>query len=92
MFLPETMYTADGDLYSFSKDIRHSALEKLAALAVQAPAVDEGSDIARLMEQCRRSNNDQPNGLHNGSLKSQSTSRVPMVRLADMLLINGNMS
>lgn len=86
------MCTADGNLYSFSKDIRHSALEKLAALAVQAPAVDEGSDIARLTEQCRRSNNDQPNGLHNGSLKSQSTtSRVPMVRLADMLLINGNM-
>ena len=55
-------------------------MEKLATLAVQAPAIDEESDIARLTEACQRSNEQQLNGSHNGILKSQTpTSRVPMV-------------
>lgn len=55
-------------------------MEKLATLAVQAPAIDEESDIARLTEACQRSNEQQLNGLHNGILKPQApTSRVPMV-------------
>lgn len=57
---------------------------KLAALAVQSPAVDEESEIARLTEQCERAAGGpgQPNGLQNGGLsKSQtSTAQVPMVR------------
>lgn len=57
-------------------------MKKLAALAVQSPAVDEESDIARLTEQCEHAaGQDQPNGGQNGASKSQtSTAQVPMVR------------
>ncbi|BCR87686.1 1-phosphatidylinositol 4-kinase STT4 [Aspergillus chevalieri] len=66
----------------FPTNIRHSALEKLANLAVQESAADEDSDITRLTEQCQRRSNEQPNGLQNRT----PTSRVPMgIRELDVL-------
>ncbi|KAE8349416.1 hypothetical protein BDV28DRAFT_141280 [Aspergillus coremiiformis] len=70
----------------FSANIRPSALEKLAALAVKAPETDETSDIARLSRQS-------PHWIShpidlNGILRSQApTSRVPMgIRELDVLI------
>ncbi|KAI9924157.1 hypothetical protein ASPWEDRAFT_26247 [Aspergillus wentii DTO 134E9] len=72
----------------FPGNIRHSALEKLAALAVQAPVCDEESDITRLTQHYQRSASHHSNGLLNGVLKNQApTSRVPMcTRELDVLL------
>lgn len=64
---------------SLSVGIRRSAFEKLAALAVQSPARDDGSELARLAQQSRSTR--QADGALNGVLKDHApTSRVPMVR------------
>ncbi|PLB54298.1 phosphatidylinositol 4-kinase [Aspergillus steynii IBT 23096] len=70
----------------FSADIRFSAFEKLATLAVQSPASDEESDIARLSRHYKQLVHCS-SGL-NGTLRSQApTSRVPMgIRELDVLV------
>ncbi|KKK21482.1 hypothetical protein ARAM_004631 [Aspergillus rambellii] len=62
----------------FNPNIRTSALEKLATLAVSTPEYDEESDIAQLTQQCQHLTK-HSDGLLNGILESQSpVSRVPM--------------
>lgn len=69
---------ANGQYQSLSGGIRGFAFQKLAALAVEAPA--NGSELARLAEQSRPSS--EPDGALNGVLKQQApTSQVPMVCL-----------
>lgn len=70
---------------SFPTNIRSSALEKLATLAVKTPAAsDNGSDIARLTRQYQEQSKYRANSLSNGILKHQaSTSQVPMVCIVD---------
>ncbi|KAF5857163.1 phosphatidylinositol-4- kinase [Aspergillus alliaceus] len=70
----------------FSANIRSSALEKLATLAVKAPESDEKSDIARLLRQSQYSTS-HPNDL-DGVLRNQApTSRIPMgIRELDVLI------
>ena len=64
---------------SLSVGIRSSAFEKLAALAVQSPVQDNGSELARLTQQSRLVR--LPEGTMNDNFKGQaSISRVPMVR------------
>ncbi|KAJ5193019.1 hypothetical protein N7449_009161 [Penicillium cf. viridicatum] len=67
-----------------SGGIRGFAFQKLAALAVEAPA--NGSELARLAEQSRPTS--EPDGALNGILKQQApTSQVPMgIRELDVLL------
>lgn len=63
---------------SHSIPIRRSAFEKLATLAVKSPALDDGSELARLAQQSRSPR--RADGDLNGVLKDQApTSRVPMV-------------
>ncbi|KAJ5664754.1 hypothetical protein N7462_011567 [Penicillium macrosclerotiorum] len=72
--------------FSLSVGIRRSAFEKLAALAVNSPARDDGSDLARLAKQTRLAR--QGDESLNGIFKEQApTSRVPMGnRELDVLL------
>lgn len=73
---------------SHSLPIRRSAFEKLAALAVKSPALDDGSELARLAQQSRPPR--QADGALNGVLKDQApTSRVPMVRCAVLGIMGG---
>lgn len=66
------------DNQSLSGGIRRFAFEKLAALAVEAPA--NGSELVRLAEQSRSTS--EPDGALNGVLRQQApTSQVPMVCL-----------
>lgn len=66
------------DNKSLSGGIRGFAFQKLAALAVEAPA--NGSELARLAEQSRPTS--EPDGPLNGVLRQQApTSQVPMVCL-----------
>ncbi|KAL5047950.1 hypothetical protein BDW71DRAFT_196373 [Aspergillus fruticulosus] len=63
---------------SFSPNIRASALEKLAKLAVSTPDGSEECEIDQLTRQCQHLTR-QPNGSLNGVLRSQSPmSRMPM--------------
>jgi phosphatidylinositol 4-kinase len=68
------------DNQSLSDGIRRFAFQKLAALAVKAPARDgDGSELARLAEQSQSTS--EPNGDLNGVLRQQApTSQIPMVR------------
>ncbi|RJE23272.1 phosphatidylinositol 4-kinase [Aspergillus sclerotialis] len=72
----------------FPTNIRSSALEKLASLAVRTPAGDETSDIARLTQQCQHQSRHHSDNYINGILKTQApTSQVPMcIRELDILL------
>ncbi|KAL2010126.1 hypothetical protein VTN00DRAFT_5933 [Thermoascus crustaceus] len=71
----------------FSADIRRSAFEKLAALAVKSPAQDGESDIGRLTDLYQRPRS-QSNGILDGVVKGAvPTSRLPMsIRELDVLL------
>ncbi|KAL4955055.1 hypothetical protein BDW69DRAFT_161744 [Aspergillus filifer] len=62
----------------FSPNIRTSALEKLAKLAVNTPEDNDDPGIDQLTKQCQHLK-EQPTGLLNGVLHNQSpVSRVPM--------------
>ncbi|KAJ5114569.1 hypothetical protein NUU61_000328 [Penicillium alfredii] len=69
-----------------SGGVRRAAFEKLAALAVQSPARDDGSELVRLSQQSRSTT--QADETLNGVLRGQApTSRVPMgIRELDVLL------
>ncbi|KAL1962296.1 hypothetical protein VTN77DRAFT_9839 [Rasamsonia byssochlamydoides] len=70
-----------------STDVRRSAFEKLAVLAVKSKEYNGEQDINRLLKSCSRPKL-QPNGLLDGVFRGQApTSRVPMsIRELEILL------